>query len=216
MAIALAIVKACSMKPNSDGSMPTARIKAIWDSLYETGEVERAFDYHRWKAIRDTMEIQGGLEMVDRRFYTGFVGMDGREIKGRAAKWHMAEWLVEKLDEIAGNGFGAEETDGSLPSQDQGGALLEQDHEVQSDHRIVSPQDMQGGALLEQEKLSREAILPFHCLQDRTGASPDQEELDRDDLGFDHNWIIEFRRVNQPTIGLIWGGTIEEIRREAG
>src|SRR5262249_11099296 len=57
MAIALAIVKSCSLKPNSDGSMPTARIKAIWDSLYETGEVDRAFDFHRWKTIRDTIEM---------------------------------------------------------------------------------------------------------------------------------------------------------------
>ena len=73
LAIALSILKFCSQKMNSDGTMPTARIKAIWDRMYETGEVDRAFDYHRWRVIRDLIEAQGGLEMEDRHFYTGFV-----------------------------------------------------------------------------------------------------------------------------------------------
>ena len=40
LAIGLAIVKVCSSKSNSDGTMPTARVKAIWDRLFEDGEVE--------------------------------------------------------------------------------------------------------------------------------------------------------------------------------
>jgi hypothetical protein len=104
VAIGLAIVKVCSSKSNSDGTLPTARVKAIWNRLFEDGEVGRAFDYHRWKTIRDVIEVRGGLEMVDRSFYTGFVDVDGRLIKGRAAKWHMAGWLVETLDELVGSG----------------------------------------------------------------------------------------------------------------
>ena len=90
---------------NFDGTMPTKRIKVIWDQMCENSEVDRAFDYHRWRVIRDLIEVQGGLEMVDRRFYTGFVNDRGHEIRGRAAKWKMAEWLVEKLDEIAELGY---------------------------------------------------------------------------------------------------------------
>ena len=67
LAIALPIVKFCSRKRNPDGTMPTARIKGIWDRLFEDGEVDRAFDYHRWRVIRDLIEVQGGLEMEDRR-----------------------------------------------------------------------------------------------------------------------------------------------------
>ena len=61
LAIALAILKFCSRKMNCDGTMPTQRIKVIWDQMYENGEVDRAFDYHRWRVIRDLIEVQGGL-----------------------------------------------------------------------------------------------------------------------------------------------------------
>ena len=139
VAIGLAIVKVCSSKSNSDGTLPTARVKAIWDRLFEDGEVERAFDYHRWKTIRDVIEVRGGLEMVDRRFYTGFVDVDGRVIKGRAAKWHMAGWLVETLDELVGSGRKAEATTGSLSDQDGGGSLPEQESEQDERRVLVMP-----------------------------------------------------------------------------
>ena len=105
LAIALPIVKYCSQKRNPDGTMPTQRIKRIWDGLFAEGEVERAFDYHRWRVIRNLMEAHGGLEMEDRHFYTGFVNDQGEVIKGMAAKWQMADWLVEKLDEIVSQGL---------------------------------------------------------------------------------------------------------------
>ena len=51
------------------------------------------------------METQGGLEMEDRRFFTGFVNEAGEFIKGMAAKWKMAQWLIEKLDQIVELGY---------------------------------------------------------------------------------------------------------------
>ena len=105
LAIALPIVKYCSQKRNADGTMPTKRIKMIWDRLFAEGEIDRAFDYHRWRVIRNLIEVQGGLEMEDRYFYTGFVNDQGEVIKGLAAKWKMADWLIEKLDEIVELGY---------------------------------------------------------------------------------------------------------------
>jgi len=170
LAIALSILKFCSRKLNSDGTMLTARIKAIWDQMYENGEVDRAFDYHRWRVIRDLIESQGGLEMEDRHFYTGFVNDQGHEIKGLAAKWKIADWLIEKLDEMAEFGY----------------------QENQSEVQDSSQLDSRERALLEQEV-----------------------EQD-DDYGFDRDWIIEFRQSMPPVIGLIWGGSIQNMRREAG
>jgi len=40
LAIALSILKFCSQSMNFDGTMPTKRIKTIWDRMYETGEVD--------------------------------------------------------------------------------------------------------------------------------------------------------------------------------
>ncbi len=170
LAIALSILKFCSRKLNSDGTMPTKRIKVIWDQMYENGEVDRAFDYHRWRVIRNLIEVQGGLEMEDRHFYTGFVTDQGHEIKGRAAKWKIADWLIEKLDEMAEFGY----------------------QEDQSEVQDSLPLDTRERALLEQEV-----------------------EQD-DDYGFDRDWIIEFRQSMPPMIGLIWGGSIQNMRREAG
>jgi hypothetical protein len=129
LAIAFAIIRTCTLKMNADGSMPTARVKAIWDRMYANGEIERAFDYHRWKTIRDLMEVRGGLVMDDRHYYTGFTNAQGQQIKGKAARWHMAEWLVEKLEEMVVSGYyakkEAEKVQISLAEQSWGGPLLE-------------------------------------------------------------------------------------------
>jgi hypothetical protein len=248
LAIGLGIVKVCTSKPNADGTMPTQRIKAIWDKLFENGEVDRAFDYHRWRVVRNLIESKRGLEMVDRRFYTGFANDQGQEIKGRAARWHMASWLIEKLDEavIAGcrivdsgyktsnsgcmssdlrckiDALGHKFSDSESMSkdskykssdlsscQDQGEALLEQ--ETKKVLKLESNNN-QGGALLEQET---EEVLETSP-HDNQGPPPLEqvEEQDDDDL-FDKDWILDFRRSMPPVIGLIWGGSIHNMPREA-
>jgi hypothetical protein len=191
LAIALSILKFCSQHMNSDGTMPTNRIKRIWDGLFETGEVQRAFDYHRWRVIRDLIEGQGGLEMKDRVYYTGFVNDQGHEIKGRAAKWKMANWLVEQLDQCIEFGY-VELQDSSLV-EEKIRPLLNQVIDSNQSYSLYSSL-VDGGerALLEQEL--------------------DQE----DDYGFDREWIKEFRQSMPPLIGLIWGGSIENKQRETG
>jgi hypothetical protein len=145
LAIGLAIVKYCTSHINADGTMPTSRIKAIWNGLLKDEEIKRSFDYHRWRVVRDLIEAQSGLEMVDRKFYTGFIGMNGQRIKGLAAKWHMAGWLVKRLDEIApigcriaktGHDDGEQDVsnqqvcfDGCVSKEEEREALLEQEVE---------------------------------------------------------------------------------------
>ena len=191
LAIALPIVKYCSQKRNADGTMPTRRIKVIWDRLFAEGEVDRAFDYHRWRVIRNLIEVQGGLEMEDRHFYTGFVNEAGTLIKGLAAKWKMADWLIEKLEEIVELGYQQEIEE--TANNESSPISLQQ--ELQSNQDEVSASSLMeggGGALLEQNEYQ------------------DVENL------FDRDWIIEFRRSMPPMIGLIWGGSIKNMRRDAG
>jgi hypothetical protein len=186
LAIALPILKFCSQNMNSDGTMPTKRIKTIWDGLFAEGEIDRAFDYHRWKVIRDLIETQGGLEMEDRLYYTGFVNDQGDQIKGIAAKWKLADWLVGELDEIAEFGYVEQ-------SEHQKFSIIEQVIESnQSELHHSSLSGGGGGALLEQE---------------------DEEDLNN---LFDRDWIIDFRQSMPPMIGLIWGGSIENKQRETG
>ena len=163
----------------------------IWDRLFAEGEVDRAFDYHRWRVIRNLVEVQGGLEMEDRHFYTGFVNEAGTLIKGLAAKWKMADWLIEKLEEIVEPGYQQEIEE--TANNESSPISLQQ--ELQSNQDEVSASSLMergGGGLLEQN-----------------------EYQDVEDL-FDRDWIIEFRRSMPPMIGLIWGGSIKNMRREAG
>jgi hypothetical protein len=191
LAIALPIVKFCSQKRNVDGTMPTKRIKRIWDALFEEGEVDRAFDYHRWRVIRDSLEAKGGLEMESRYFYTGFVNQGGEFIKGVAAKWKMADWLVEKLDEVLELGF--DPKDEEIANSEELPSSWEQEVERnQSVGAGSSPVEEGGGALLEQDEYQEVEAL------------------------FDRDWIIEFQRSEPPMIGLIWAGSIQSLRREAG
>lgn len=207
VAIGLAIVKVCSAKPNEDGSMPTARIKAIWDRLFQDGEVDRAFDYHRWRVVRDLIEGEGGLEMVDRRYYTGFADAEGRTIKGKAARWHMAAWLVEKLDEILGFGFRVEEEDQG------GGTLLEPEEDGAT---VLMRGQEQGGTLLEPEDGTPQGAPGETIEQGQGGTLLEQGGMVEETIGFDDDWIVDFRAEAVRQIGLIWCGTYEMARREAG
>lgn len=192
LAISLSILKFCSRNMNSDGTMPTNRTKIIWDRLLAEGEIQRAFDYHRWRVIRDLIEIKDGLEMEDRHYYSGFVNKAGTLIKGRAAKWKMADWLVEKLDEMVELGY-QQDVQESARSEDLDTSLVPV---IQSNDNHVSSSSLLlqggGGALLEQDEY---------------------QELE--DL-FDRDWLIEFVRSEPPMIGLIWAGSIKDKQRETG
>ena len=63
--MALAVIRACTLHPNPDGSMPLMRVKAIWDAAYEAGDTTRAFSFHRFAAIRNMLSDMGLLEWED-------------------------------------------------------------------------------------------------------------------------------------------------------
>ena len=84
--------------------------------------------------------------------------------------------------------------------------MLEQEEEDQPDQSIVPPQDMRGGASLEQEDKRRDEDPPIESFQGG----------EHDDIDFEAGWLVEFRRAERRTIGLIWAGTLPEVRREAG
>jgi len=63
--VALAIIRACTLHMNADGSMPVMRIKAIWDAVHEAGDTSRAFSFHRFQAIRNMLSDMGLLEWED-------------------------------------------------------------------------------------------------------------------------------------------------------
>jgi len=68
---ALAVVRACTLDMNADGSMPVMRVKAIWDAAFRAGDTTRAFSFRRFAAIRDMFSDMGLLEWEDETYSFG-------------------------------------------------------------------------------------------------------------------------------------------------
>jgi hypothetical protein len=82
-AVVLLLLKALHKNANADGSMPTARIRGLWESLHRAGDVRRQWNANRFKAVRDVLSDLGLLAWRDNKYATG-----------RACKWAPSAELV--------------------------------------------------------------------------------------------------------------------------
>ena len=76
---------------NSDGTLPWARTKGLWDCLHERGVICRSFNAKRFAWIRRFLDGAGLVEVQDPTYVIG----------ERAAKWSPSErfWeLASSLD----------------------------------------------------------------------------------------------------------------------
>jgi hypothetical protein len=86
---ALAVIRACTLRPNPDGSMPVMRVKAIWDAVHAAGDTTRAFSFHRFQAIRNMLSDMGLLEWEDSTYQFG-----------KACRWRASEKLMERMESV--------------------------------------------------------------------------------------------------------------------
>lgn len=91
LAVLIAILCHCAKDMNADGSMPTARIKALWETMYKAGDCERQFNPKRYKAARNILE-QCGVICWKSVFYCPHTHV--------AAKWTLEQWFVEQVTEL--------------------------------------------------------------------------------------------------------------------
>lgn len=101
VAIFLMLLKFFSQNMNSDGSLPVERWKKMWNSLFEGGDIDRAFCPQRFKAIRDFLSSLGLLDWKDRSYCLGWYDQEGEYHKGKACKWQASGKLMEMLEEPA-------------------------------------------------------------------------------------------------------------------
>ncbi len=85
--VAIAVLRACTLHMNADGSMPLARIKALWDAVHEAGDTTRAFNFHRFAAIRNMLSDMELLEWEDATYQFG-----------KACKWRANEKLMGMME----------------------------------------------------------------------------------------------------------------------
>ena len=96
IAIFLAITK---LGPNEDGTMPSARIEAIWKSWAEADVVFRSYQPSRVAAIRNWLADHGELDDVDERYWF----FPRHQERGRAMKWRLSDNILRMLGEIDGH-----------------------------------------------------------------------------------------------------------------
>lgn len=98
VAIFLMLLKFFSENMNADGSLPVERWKKMWQSLFEVGDVGRAFCPQRFKVIRDFLSSMGLLDWKDRSYCLGWYDQEGQYHKGKACKWQASERLMGMLE----------------------------------------------------------------------------------------------------------------------
>jgi len=98
LATFLAILRFCNQNPNTDGSMPTERVKSLWEGLYRREYTDRGWDHHRYKVLRDWLSKNGFIAWEEEDYIVGRE-VNGFFQKGQAAKWSASERLLEMLED---------------------------------------------------------------------------------------------------------------------
>ena len=71
VSVALSLIDYCGrIDPNEDETIPTERIKNIWNSLHEAGKISVGWCGKKWKVVRDTLHNQG-LIWTNKIWHTG-------------------------------------------------------------------------------------------------------------------------------------------------
>jgi hypothetical protein len=93
LAILMMIGKVVSAAMNRDGTLPGDRIKGLWTTLYQAGQVERGFCPNRFFVLRNLLTDIGLLTWEDERY-----DLTSRDGKGQACQWHGNEALLLLLE----------------------------------------------------------------------------------------------------------------------
>jgi hypothetical protein len=102
-AVAMVLLRHFKADPNVDGSLPCRRVEKIWTALFNAVDIDRPWNHHRWKAIRDFLSGNGHIDWTDHRYEYGVVVQDGTVKKGIACKWSITdeyEWTLEQVSSL--------------------------------------------------------------------------------------------------------------------
>ena len=107
LAIALYILKFCKLRPNTgvyEGQLPTARIRKIWEIMYEEGSIERQYDAKRWKILRNMLSDYGFIDWESVEY-----------CQDQAMQWEITDDLLDTLTVNEKKDISIEEATPSLP-----------------------------------------------------------------------------------------------------
>ena len=98
-AVAMVLLRHFKADGNCDKTLPCRRVEELWAGLYESGDVDRGWNHHRWKVIRDFLSAQGHIDWTDHRYEPPISGGTDQKKSNRgiACKWSISDeydhWL---------------------------------------------------------------------------------------------------------------------------
>ena len=102
MAVFLMLLNFFTKNMNPDGSLPTARWRAMWEALSQGGDVDRSWCHHRYATMRNFVSDRELLSWEDEGFVAGVLRFDGRFVPGKAAKWRASQELMGRMSSASG------------------------------------------------------------------------------------------------------------------
>lgn len=86
---------------NQDGTLPTERYCGMWNSAKSEGDIDRGWNHHRYKAMRDALSALDLIDWTDENYIVGVPVIDRegkkKRVGGKACKWSFSEDLLEML-----------------------------------------------------------------------------------------------------------------------
>lgn len=103
-AVAMVLLRHFKTDPNGDGSLPTRRVGELWTGMFLAGDVQRGWNHHRWKVIRDFLSARGHIDWTEYRYEYETVVLDEdgkKDVKksqrGIACKWGISAEFDDHL-----------------------------------------------------------------------------------------------------------------------
>jgi hypothetical protein len=87
VAITILILEFITKHMNQDGSLPTARVEALWDACFNSGDINRTYNHSKFKVIRDWLSKNGLLSWDNPEYCIG-----------QACKWKLSQVFMVILD----------------------------------------------------------------------------------------------------------------------
>jgi hypothetical protein len=102
VAIFLLLLRFFTRNMNENGTLPWARFEGLWTAIYQSGDIQRAFNPKRFAAIRNHLSalVFDGETLLD--------WQDETYSAGKACKWKASQRLMEMMEEKEGETSSAE------------------------------------------------------------------------------------------------------------
>jgi hypothetical protein len=117
VAVLATLLKFFTDNRNADGSLPVARIRSLWKSLYECGDITRAWDHHRFMWLRDKFTALGLIDWEDATYV---VGDKENGVVGQACKWSGSEKLLAIISEYTSTVNNADAATSAIIREERG------------------------------------------------------------------------------------------------